>query len=114
MAEEKTIQQIENEAKERYERNKKVILQLVTEGKLPEPRKLTRQERKKLDAAGVNLFKINPTDTRSYMAVKEDMADWIMDTIYPKFPFDVDNDICLFFGEYIFGLSYKNDLAEKN
>lgn len=102
-------------AKELYEKNREHIMTLVNDKKLPEPRKLTRSERRKLDAAKVNIFKIESTDPRSYFAVKEDLADWILDNIYPKFDFDgLDNNICTFFGEYIFGLSYRNDITVKN
>lgn len=105
----------EQEAKELYEKNREYILQLVHDGKLPEPRKLNRKQRRALDAAKVNIFKIEPTDTRTYFAVKEALSDWIIENIYPDFDFDdTDNNTCLFFGEYIFGLSYKNDLTAKN
>lgn len=105
----------ENEIKELHEKNRELILEMVAEGKLPEPRKLSRAERRKLDEAKVNIFKIEPTDSRTYFAVKEDMADWIIDNIYKDVNFDnVDNNVCLFFGEYTFGLSYKSDLAVKN
>lgn len=98
-----------------YTKNRGIILQLVQEGKLPQPRKLTRAERKALDAAKVNLFKVEVKDPRAVLAVKEDLADWIMDKVYPDFDFGaVDNDVCLWFGDYIFGLSYNNDLTVKN
>lgn len=109
-------QKAEKEAKRIYEANRDLVLGLVKEGKLPEPRKLTRAERRKLDAAKVNIFKIEPTDPRSYHAVKDDLADWIIENIYPKFKGfdDLDASICTFFGEYVFGISYRNDLTAKN
>lgn len=108
-------QKAEKEARALYEKNREHILALVKDGKLPEPRKITRSERRKLDAADVNIFKIKSTDPRSYHAVKDDLADWILDNIYPNFNFDdVENNICIFFSDYIFGLSYRNDITVKN
>ncbi len=94
--------------------NHDLIMQLVAEGKLPEPRSLTRKERKALDAAELNVFKTKPSDTRSLVMIREDCADWIMDHIYPDFDFDLPNNICLWFGNYIFGITYRDDLSEKN
>ena len=45
---------------EHGEANRQILWDLAKEGKLPEPRALTRRERKSLDAAGVNIFKIDP------------------------------------------------------
>ncbi|MDF2631433.1 MAG: hypothetical protein K0Q85_29 [Caproiciproducens sp.] len=107
----------EQKRKEQYENNREIILRLAKEGKLPEPRKLTHGERKRLDAAKVNVFKIEAeNDKRSYFTVRDEMSDWIVTNIYPDFKGfdDIDNNIVRFFGEYVFGLSYRDDLAEKN
>ncbi|MGL5513294.1 MAG: hypothetical protein ACRDBM_08725 [Sporomusa sp.] len=116
MSEEKIEQKnAEQEIKELYEKNREYVLELVAAGKLPEPRKLNRSERRRMDAAKVNIFKTEPDDPRTYHAIKEDMADWIIDNIYPEFDFgNVENNVASFFGEYIFGLSYKNDITAKN
>ena len=106
---------IVQEAKEQYEKNRTIILDLVKDGKLPTPRKLNRSERRKIDAAKLNILKTEPGDQRSFHAVRDDLVDWILDNIYPDFNFDqLDNDICTFFGEYVFGLSNRNDLTVKN
>jgi len=103
------------EAKKIGEQNLNIIKQLVVEGKLPEPRSLTRKERKALDAANMNVFKIKASDPRSLYAVREDCSDWILDNVYQDFDFnDVPNNILLWFGNHVFGLTYKDELAEKN
>ena len=102
------------EAMEKGKRNHEIIKNLVSEGRLPEPRSLTRKERKLLDAADVNIFKIKAADPRSIEAIREDCSDWIMDNIYPDFDFDLPNNICLWFGNYVFGITYRDDLTEKN
>lgn len=108
-------QKAEKEAKRIYEANRELVLVLVKEGKLPDPRKLSYSERRKLDASGLHMWKIKPDDKRGFLEVKEDMVDWILATVYPNFDFDgLDNNICVFFGEYVFGLSYRNDLSVKN
>lgn len=102
------------EAKTIAEQNREIIRKLVAEGKLPEPRPLTRKERKELDKAGYNVFKIKQQDSRSISEIREDCADWILEKLYPDFDFDLPNPICLWFGSYIFAISYKDDLSEKN
>lgn len=103
------------EVKELAEKNREYMKSLITEGKLPEARALTRAERKKLDAAGHNLFKIKENDKRSLAEVKENLTDWILDTIYPDVSFDdVSNNVCNWFAEYVFAISYRDDLSEKN
>lgn len=103
------------EAKRIGEQNLKIIKQLIAEGKLPELRSLTRKERKALDAANMNVFKIKASDPRSLYAVREDCSDWILDNVYPDFDFnDVPNNILLWFGNKVFGMTYRDDLAEKN
>ena len=101
-------------AKEQGEKNRDILKGLVAEGKLPEPRALTRSERKKLDAAGHNILKIKRDDPRTLSQIKEDMADWILDNNYPGFDFALENNICLWFGEYVFAISYRDDLSAKN
>ena len=103
------------EQKKLGEKNLEVIKKLVKEGKLPQPRALNRRERKDLDKADLNLFKIKPGDTRPFHEIRESCVDWIMDNIYPEFDFsETPNNICLWFGQHVFGLSYKDDLSEKN
>lgn len=97
------------------EESKKVMLKLVKEGKLPEPRPLTRKERKELDNNGMNLFKIKENDKRTFSQMREDTTDYILNTIYKDFDFDdLPNNVCLWFGQYVFGITYKDQLAEKN
>lgn len=104
---EKTVDEIGEE-------NRVVIFKLVKEGKLPKPRALTRKERKELDKAGLNMFKSFGDDNLNPVERREACADFILDTLYPDFDFDLPNGVCLFFGSYIFGLSYGAELAEKN
>ncbi len=104
----------EKEAEVIAEENKAVINKLVREGKLPQPRALTRKERKALDKAGLNILKTTGDNKLNFLEKREACADFILDILYPDFDFDLPNGICLWFGSYVFGLSYKNELAEKN
>ena len=110
-------EQKEQEAKIREinERNREYIKKLVAEGKLPEPRPLKRKERKALDESNLHIWKIKKTDERAFTDIKEAMCDWILDNIYEGFDFsDVDDGTANYFAMYTFGLSYRDELAEKN
>ena len=97
------------------EENKKIIKQLVKEGKLPELRALTRTERKELDATGLNWLKTTGKETRNPLDVQEQCADWIIDTIFSDFDFSgVDNNICMEFATICYLMTYGASLAEKN
>lgn len=95
--------------------NRKIIMGLVAEGKLPEPRALTRGERKKVDERGLNIFKVKPEDKRSIAAVQDELHDLILDMLYPSFDFDgLPNNVVTWFGDYVFSITYRDDLSEKN
>lgn len=95
--------------------NRKILLGLVADGKLPTPRGLTRTERKALDATGFNIGKIKPDKMNEFSEIAEQMYDWIMDTIYPDFTFDeVSNNVCNAFALYTYKLTYEDNLAGKN
>lgn len=97
------------------ERNRKVLFDLVEQGKLPEPRAMTRKERRAFDASGNNFFKPKSKDTRPFAGIVDDATDWVLDHIYPDFDFDdLPNNICNAFASYTVGLTYKDELAEKN
>jgi hypothetical protein len=104
------------EAEKIGKKNREIILQYVKDGKLPAPRALTQKERKAMDAAGVNPFKIKRDDLRNVAMIREDCADWILENIFKDFTFpeDLPNNIYLWFGNYVFGMTYRDDLSEKN
>lgn len=108
------IEKMEELAKKREEKDKKnriIIDEMISEGKLPEIRSLTRKERKMMDDAGVNIRKIDAINDENV----DNMADWILDNIYSDFNFDdMDNNICSLFGILVFRATYEDDLAAKN
>ncbi|MDU2063780.1 MAG: hypothetical protein E6713_02980 [Sporomusaceae bacterium] len=116
MSEKEEREQEQKKAKELAEQNKSIVYEYVENGQLPSPRALTRSERKKLDAAGQNIYKIKVGDTRSLPEIREECSDWILDNIFGDFeiPDNVPSNVCLWFGLYVFGLTYRDDLAEKN
>jgi hypothetical protein len=88
---------------------------MIAAGKLPAVAKLTRKQRRALDAAGFNLRKTKFDTTADLMAGVDNMADWVLDTIYPGFDFDdLDDDICRVFALYTYQNTYDDDLAAKN
>jgi hypothetical protein len=97
------------------EGNKAAIAWYVEEGKLPTPRSLTRKERRALDDANLNLLKIPRNDPRSYTQVRDELADWVVENVFPDFDFDsLPNCVVLWFAQYVYGLTYKDDISEKN
>jgi len=103
------------EAVKKAEANKKIIMDMVESGKLPEPRPMTRFERKQIDEKGLNLMKVGPDDKRSVAALSEDLGDWIIENMYKGFPFDnLPNNVVAWFTDYVFSISYRDDLSEKN
>ena len=103
------------EMKQRAEENKKVIMSLVADGKLPQPRSLTRKERKAIDSKGLNIFKIRPEDKRSIAEVRDELFDFILDTAFPDFDFDeLPNNVASWFADYVFAITYRDELSEKN
>lgn len=100
---------------ERQKANREFLLRLIKEEKLPKARAMNRTERRKLDAAGLNVPKLRNYGEKSFQQIWEDMTDWILDEIYPDFNFDeLDNNICSAFGSYIYNLTYGDDLTAKN
>ena len=109
------MERVEKELRERAEENKKVIMALVADGKLPKPRALTRKERKELDAKDLNLFKIKDDDKRGLTSVRYDMWDYILDEVFSDFDFDdVPNNVASWFADYVFALTFRDKLSEKN
>lgn len=105
----------EETSKDRQAKNREILLALVAEGKLPEPRAMTRKERKEFDASGNNPYKPKTKDSRSFLAFADDATDWIFDHMYKDFDADnLPNNVCNIFALYIVGLTYKDELAEKN
>lgn len=103
------------EAEEKEQRNREIIKKLVAEGKLPEPRSMSRSERKALDLTGNNIAKIKKDDSRTFAAIQDDMFDWILDNIYKGHNFDsLDNNICSAFALYTYKITFEDDLAAKN
>ncbi len=105
----------QEEMKQRAEANKKIIMALVAENKLPDPRPLTRKERKLLDEKGLNIFKIKADDKRSIATVRDELFDFILDTAFKGFDFDnLPNNVASWFADYVFAITYRDDLSEKN
>lgn len=104
-------EQAEQELKE----NREIIKRLISDNVLPPAKKLSRKQRKDLDKTGNDISKISKDDKRSFLQIRDDMVDWILDTIYPDFNFDeLDNDVCTAFALYTYNISIKDVLAEKN
>lgn len=104
----------QKEQQKKVEETRLILKQLISEGKLPEARSLTRGERRALDKAGVNIRKADYAQKRVDTIVDE-MADWIIDHIYPEFDFDsVANNVCTLFAMYVYQMTYEDDLATKN
>ena len=109
------LKKVQEEMKQRAEENKKIIMTLVSEGRLPSPRPLTRKERKSIDAKGLNIFKIKPDDQRSVATVRDELFDFILDKIFAGFDFnDLPNNVASWFADYVFSITYRDDLSEKN
>ena len=109
------MERVEKELKERAEENKKVIRKLVAEGKLPEPRALTRKERKHVDAKELNLLRIKSDDKRDLAAVNEELRDYIIEEAYKGFDFDdLPNNVVNWFADYVFAITFRDKLSEKN
>ena len=69
------IEKMEELARKREEKDKKnrvIIDEMISEGKLPAIRSLTRKERKMMDDAGVNIRKIDVINDENV----DNMADW--------------------------------------
>lgn len=111
---EATLKKQQEELKKKAEESKKIIFAMVEKGELPMPRPLTRGERKMADAQGKNPFKIIHGDKRSMMSIAEDAADFVCQ-LFPDFDFDaLPNHIVKWWADYIFAISYRDDLSEKN
>ena len=102
------MERVEKELKERAEENKKVIRKLVADGKLPEPRALTRKERKHVDAKELNLLRIKSDDKRDLAAVNEELRDYILEEAYKGFDFDdLPNNVVNWFADYVFAITFR-------
>jgi len=103
-------------AKEEYEKKRNYFAELAKEKKLPAARSLTRNERKELDAANLNFFKIKSGDPRNVFEIKDEMFDWMAEHIFKDFKFDstLPNNVCVSFADFVFGMTYRDDFAEKN
>lgn len=106
----------ERKQQEKNEETRKALKRLIAVGKLPQARPLTRGERRKMDEAGVNIRKIDYRQ-KTLDAAIDDMADWILENIYPSFAPEFDalpNNVCTLFAMYVYQLTYEDDLAAKN
>ena len=109
-----TDEQIKDE-EERAEKIRNELRKLAKEGLIPEPRPMTRKERRALDAAELNMSKVPLSDERRFIHVRDDMYDWILDHIYAGHDFDeVDNCVCNALALYTYQLTYQDDIAAKN
>lgn len=99
----------------RAEKNRELIMEMVKNGELPEPRPMTRAERLKIDRDGLNILKIKRDDQRPFWEIQDDMREWILKNIYPEFTFDaLPNNVVEWFAEYSFMISFRDDLSTKN
>lgn len=104
----------ERQRQEKVEETRKVLRKLIADGKLPAARPLTRSERRKMDAAGVNIRRADYR-MKSAGASIDDMVDWILDTVYGEFDFEkLPNNVCMSFAMYVYELTYGDELALKN
>ncbi|AIF52002.1 hypothetical protein [Pelosinus sp. UFO1] len=119
---EQEIRELElKEAKEREEkreaqeaRNREILLELIAAGTVPEPRPLTRKERKAMDEAGCNFSKPKTGENRKFGELIEDTYDWIIDNIYPGQLDNVSNNIANYIALRTYNMTYNDDLAIKN
>lgn len=105
-----------DETEKKLEQTRKILKEMMEKGTLPRARSLTRKERKAFDKSGKNIFNlVTQDDKRTFLAIRQDAADWILDNVFPKFDWDnVENNICQAFAEYVMNLTYSGDLDEKN
>lgn len=106
---------IDEKAKKIAEDSRKAIKEMISDGKLPEAKPFTRSQRKELDKSGNNFFKPKAGEKRQFFLFREDCSDYILDHFYKDFDWDsIPNNICLAFTDYVMGLTYRDEIAEKN
>lgn len=97
------------------EQNRQIILEMAKEGKLPQPRPMTRKERRAFDKSGNNFYKPKDMGGKDFASIVDDATDWVLDNVYKGFNFDaLPNNVCNAFAAYTVGLTYKDDLGAKN
>lgn len=107
--------EIVEKAREQANKNLEILQKLIKENKLPQYRALTRKERKKMTEAGVNVYYVVINENDTIQKLYEQMTDWILDNVFPDFDFDdLDNGLCKAFATKCFGMTYSDNLAEKN